>query len=455
MEDGLRFGSARNPSSFGDTLRAHLQQIFDLIQDFVGDQPPWTLVDAGRPELFGSRAQALQEASTTDPIFRLVLQAMLDQEREHGFYGADVAYLALRSSLAGPLRPPALDGLRRAYQQARALLEAQSEEALDRHLPGGLPRSFWTGLRQAPHGALLHLDDIVVEASDVDSMSWSTDLEMPWILKEPLSSQRVLLCMDAPLATLRSTYERRPDAQAWDRDLRQRAEAIQKQGVDVLITHQKLVEETQLALESAGMHVLGSCTHSMGEALERLSGATWTHSRSFRVEELGIVDLIPARKGCTVEGAGHARTLTIPKTTDVLSRDARDRVEAGLRLAKGVLEDPRQVPPEAWTLLDVSLTQIQGLLGDRRSLGVERFQESLRSYLTAWHAKPDFQRMLPRPVPLQAILGMLRRAEALTLQLQRLDGIHLKSASTGQQLRGGGNKIGSPKGMPGDIPPLM
>ena len=189
-----------------------------------------------------------------------------------------------------------------------------------------------------------------------------------------------------------------------------------------------------------------------------------------RIEEASSADLgradleaMPPRiGGHRLHGPGPGATFCVGRRGEVLNGLWRDRAERFLRAAGLALADPRALPGGGrWQrhARDALLRMVDlapGKAGYGIRVVAQALEDVVDALLTNAGRDPLDGGVLDEvsdsaPAVEHAVAAALEVATSLL----RVDGRLSKKASTGVDLRGGTGKAGSPKGMPGDIPPLM
>lgn len=163
-----------------------------------------------------------------------------------------------------------------------------------------------------------------------------------------------------------------------------------------------------------------------------------------------------------LSGPGPGATLCIPDGTDSTRALERDRAQRFLVTAGVVLQDARGVPGGGrWQRgVSASLESMADHAPGKASFGVRIAKRALDDLVAtllrnAGRDPLDGGFLGDTMDAAPCVEAALDAAFDVALVLLRIDGVIAKSESRGTALRGGTGRAGSPKGMPGDIPPLM
>jgi chaperonin GroEL (HSP60 family) len=408
---------------------------------------------------------------------------------QHGGDGGTTAVLLAARLVAAALdgaspAPPAwLEGYRLAGRQARAWLAAHAapcrpEDAVASVAPEGWAAVAVQGVgRLATGRAVLELDDVEVRA-EPDGPLWLDGVAIAPKDPPPRESDCGVLLLAAPwsakpraegtVARVRSPAALAGFAAAEDGARRRAAGHLSGLGVGLLVCTHALDEGLRGMLLDATITVW---TDAPKGALHRLASATGAAPVG-RLEEADATDIgqgrllrRPRGRGWMVRGAGPSATFIVPGQAGLAADEA---VEAGERLLRAVgvvLPDPRALPGGGrWQRgLAASLRAAADAAPGKQPIG-------MRAAAAAVDALADD---LLRNAGRDALEGgLLAGADSVldpaacvrlavdgafetAIVILRLDGAYARRPSSAAGLRGGTARSGSPKGMPGDIPPLM
>lgn len=393
---------------------------------------------------------------------------------------------AVLREMAPPI-PSWLEGYGLAWRQARAWLAAHETPCDARVALAHVAEPGWAGL--AIEG-LRSLKDQGTGPLDLDQVDVRADPEGPaWLdgvvlaaKESPRTEQDcgVLVLTGGWLAkpraegaqaTIRSVNALQGLVAAEDA-LRRRAKAhFDSLGVGLIVCSKAVDEGLRGLLLDAGMTVW---TDAPAGAMRRIARATGTTAVA-RLEDAAAGDVgrarlvrRPRRLGWLVRGDGPSATFAVPAHSRPSADAAVESGERLLRATGAVLAGPN---------------------GPRALAGGGRWQRQLAGALRkaaphapgkapiAVHAAADVVDSLANDLlrnagrdpldggtlpdaadvsdPACCIRAAVDGAFETAIALLRLDGAYAKRPSTPAALRGGTGPAGSPKGMPGDLPPLM
>lgn len=467
------------------------------------------LVDGDPPHWMRSPALALGELQGTPDL--APFQDLAARVQRHAGDGATTAVLLaarlVRLALASPAGAQAfVQGYPLARRQALAALAAQAApttpaQALAAASPGGIAwsQAVVDGLvahTAAGAAGTLDLDAIEVVAEPEpraprgDAATQEAHATPAWLDGVPIDPQwpargtrpapraatdqtdahmtRVLLLAATwrvtprTAAAWRMTGTRFAPGAAEDALRRRAAARVRDLGVGLVACAGSLDEGLAGLLQDGGCAVATDVPLSR---LRRLAAATGARVVP-RPEEATADDVGPATLvrrphrigGWLVRGAGPARTLVLP-AGNALARAAA--VEAGERLLRAaglVLADPRAVPGAgAWQrAVADSLRRAADAAPRRTPFALHAAADAIAALDADLRANAAGQ---PLDAATRDAYACVRLAVASAFdcahQVLRLDARLDKRPSTPGGLRGGLGKAGSPKGIPGDLPPLM
>ncbi|MEK6975584.1 MAG: TCP-1/cpn60 chaperonin family protein [Candidatus Thermoplasmatota archaeon] len=430
------------------------------------------LVDGPEPLWVRSPAMALREVQATPDLapYQDLAARVLAAAGDGGTTSVLLAARLVRLALTSDVGVQAfVQGYPLARRQALAALSALAHpadpaEALAGASPGGAAwsRAVLAGLADASH---VDLDAIEVVAGPADQPEW-----LPGIPLEPQRAPRhegparVLLLASSWSVKPRSSAQWRSATGAFAAEealRRQAADRVTGLGVGVVACTGAIDEGLAGLLQDRGVAVATDVALSRLRRLAAATGATpLANALHATAADLGDARLQrrPHRTGgWLVCGAGPGRTLLMPGGNAMARAGAIEAGERLLRAAGLVLADARAVPGAgAWQ------REIAAALLRAADAAPGRTPFALRAAAEAFLA---LDRDLARNAAGQAVAPTLdafacvRRALASAFDcaqaIVRLDARLDKRPSGPAGLRGGLGRAGSPKGMPGDLPPLM
>ncbi len=185
--------------------------------------------------------------------------------------------------------------------------------------------------------------------------------------------------------------------------------------------------------------------------LPRLSGA-----------DVGRGDLGTFRGERVLSGPGPTATLTLPAHSAIAQQATIDEGERLLRALGAALEEPKILAGGGRWQRDVAaqLRSSAHHAPGKSSIAVRLVADVFDAMADAMLDNAGLDPLSRPPLPDVGDLAASMQLAVtsgfdLAESLLRIDARHDKKPSTPEALRGGGRRIGSPKGMPGDIPPLM
>lgn len=437
------------------------------------------LVDGAEPIWVRSPAVALAEVQGTPGL--APYQDLAARLTRHAGDGATAGLLLaarlVRLALTSAVGPSAfVQGYPLARRQSLAALAALAQ-------PGTPEQALAASAHEAPHWAAhvlsglprhgeLDLDAIEVVAEAVpDSLQHGS--QPHWLTGIPLNPQRpprrdgaaCVLLLTAPWRVAPRTnaaWASPHGAQAAEDALRRRV-AVHLRGLGVTLVAASSSLDDGLAdlLQDQGVAVATDVAQSR---LRRLATATGARLVA-RPEDATADDLGTARLGrrrapqrdWLVQGDGAARTLVVPAHNAIARAGAVESGERLLRAAGTVLADSRVLAGGgAWqAAVAANLRRAADAAPHRTPFAFHAAADALAALATDLRTNAAGQ-------PSQAVLDAyacvrlaVGSAFELAQALLRIDARHARRPSTPAGLRGGLGKAGSPKGMPGDLPPLM
>jgi chaperonin GroEL (HSP60 family) len=386
---------------------------------------------------------------------------------------------------ASPAPPTWLEGYQLAARQAKAWLAANeakspAAEALAHVAEAGWAAVAVQGLaRMAKAGEDLDLDAIDVRA-EPEGPAWLDGVVLD--AKDPPRVEGTVgvLVLDGgwsakprvegAQATVRTTAALAGLAGAEDALRRRASSLLLGLGVGLVVCAKAIDEDLRGLLLDAGV---AFWTDAPKSALRRLEAATGA-KRLARLEDataqdVGRASLVRRRpsKGWLVRGAGPSATFVVPAHSKPSADAAVEAGERLLRAAGAVLPEARSRALQGggrWQRgLAASLRKAADLAPGKAPIAVHAAADAVDALADdllrnagrdalAGGVLADAEGVLDAsPCVRRAVAGAFETATALL----RLDAAYAKRSSSAAGLRGGTGRSGSPKGMPGDIPPLM
>jgi chaperonin GroEL (HSP60 family) len=486
--------AAEDDASLRDRQLAAARFVQDFLAAGYGPHGAAKLVvpdSSGDATWVRSPALALRETRSGPLLAPYVdLAARIHQQAGDG---ATTGVLLCARLVDAALRDPAptipswLEGYRLAWRQARAWLAANEASCEAEVALANVAEPAWAGL--AIEG-LRRLKEQGTGPLDLDQVDVRAEPEGPaWLdgvvlaAKEPPRAEQecgVLLLTggwrakpraEGTQATLRSA-DALQDLAAAEVGLRRRAkEHLDSLGVGLLVCSKAVDEGLRGLLLDAGVTVWTDAPAGAMRRIARATGATAVaRLEDALASDLGRAQLVrrPRRLGWLVRGKGPSATFAVPAHSRPAADAAVESGERLLRAAGAVLAGPQ---------------------GPRALVGGGRWQRQLAGALRkaadhapgkapiAVHAAADAIDSLADDLlrnagrdpldggtlpqaggvsdPARCVRAAIDGAFETAIALLRLDGAYAKRPSTPAALRGGMGPAGSPKGMPGDLPPLM
>lgn len=427
---------------------AHMvaQWMLQFASDSLGPGGGWKLVDEDEPILLDSAASALREIRLPDGAAGFYKQLATDVHASVGDGGTLAVFLA--AHLVAHRTRGQLEGLPLALRQAKAWLSAHAKPAAWANLPDV------TALAQ---NGTISLDDVDIR---VDRPGWRMGLHLdPQWGPKTAGTGHVLLVQKWRRTLQTSAVARANFAAVEEARLQQELKRFDALGVGLVVCLGPIEEDVATALQNRGVHLMHDASKPLIRRLERATGASLVPTlQEASGAATGSADWA-WDDGLIVEGPGLSATYGVAAETEWAGAMATDQAERDLRLAGALLSDSRALP-SGWPVdLAKNLRSIAPLADRRAPFGIEALAEALEAYaravtrnqgLDAWGAQG-----LGGQDSVLVVRHAVEAAVETALQILRLDGRFDKRPSGGHALRGGGDRIGSPKGMPGDVPPLM
>ncbi|HUR61829.1 MAG TPA: TCP-1/cpn60 chaperonin family protein [Candidatus Thermoplasmatota archaeon] len=464
----------------------------ECLSGSLGPNGGTTLVQQGDGSVRCVRgAAALREAGTLHHDVQPYLQLAHTLHEQAGdgsttavLLAARLVRQALEAVQAGLPAAASLDGYALAQRQALASVRALRTQDGGRSLATVAPHVAWTplvldGLRGLTRQGVLDLDAIDVRAEG-DAATWLDGLVATpqWAPTCPPAGKGIALVAEEwkprPLHDVTLRIQRAdglggPGA-AEDR-LRETAAAhVTALGVGLLVCARGLDEGLCARLASAGTLVWTDAPRHALRRLERCTGARLApRVHRLATSDVGVASSLarrPARQGgWLVRGAGPSATLAVPAATRAAQDSARDDAERLLRAAGLWLREPGAVPGGGrWQrAVAQALRSAADAAPGKAALAVRAAAAAVASLADdlvrnaggdplAGGTAPGAQDAWDGAATVHLTVGS---AFATARAILRVDARHAKRPSSQVGLRGGAGKVGSPRGLPGDIPPLM
>ncbi|HUR24716.1 MAG TPA: TCP-1/cpn60 chaperonin family protein [Candidatus Thermoplasmatota archaeon] len=416
--------------------------------------------------------------------------------------GATMGTLLAARLVARALRehspPPAawLDGYRLAWRQAKAWLSAHATHGSPALALSHVAEPGWAEVAVAGLEALVgpenHRAEIALDLDRIDVRPEPGEAVPVWLdglvlgskdpptrLTPPTNAgpRGILLLSagwagkpraDGVQATVRTTAALHGLAGAEDRLRRRAAGHLARLGVGLLVCARSVDEGLRGLLTDAGIVVWTDAPRGALRRLEACTGATVVARLEDAVAaDVGAARLVrrPRRAGWLVQGNGPSATFAVPAHSKPSGDAAIESGERLLRAAGAVLADATVVPGGGrWQRgLASSLRKAADLAPGKAPLAMQGAADAIGSLAddlmrnagrdaVAGGTLPDADGVVdPARIVRLAVDGAFETAIAIL----RLDAAYAKRPSSGAGLRGGTGPSGSPKGMPGDLPPLM
>lgn len=405
----------------------------------------WKLIDEDEPILLSSPASALREIRLPDGAAGFYKTLATDVQAEVGDGASFATYLAahlVRSGAKGHL-----DGIPLAKRQILAWLDANAKPHEWQNLPD---------LQELSRKGTIALDDVDI---CVDKPGWHLGLRVtPSWGPKTAGTGNVLILQNwkrglATDAVARGNFF--VAEQAAESALVARVIEL---GVGLLICQAKIPESAATRLHNLGVHVVENGSLSSIRRLERATNATVVPSLSFATAtEVGVADW-HWDDDLIVEGPGPAATFGVLAENAWAGIMAKDQAERDLRKAGALMLDARALQAGWREALVANLRSIADHAPGHAPLGIIAVADAITAFssaVTRNHGADPLDGQLSEIDAVAVIRLAVGAGLDTAVQILRIDARHDKRGSSGSDLRGGGTKIGSPKGMPGDVPPLM
>ncbi len=445
------------------------QWVWDFTASGFGPGGGWKMVE---DEL--SKAADALRAIPGDPGLS-PYQELAAGTRRHGFH-ADMALMIasglVRRALDRPSHvAPIIEGILLARRQSSAWLAAHARPGT----PGEaiadtdalLPATLLDGLPDLVSGGTAALDRIAVHGADIEAAAWSPGI--PIDVEGLPGAVRVLVVEDIVLARPRTAaamrVSRASDAADWEgaaiEALRARVRSL---GVGLLVSRKDIPEDLRARLTFDGVRLSRHAGAGLVARIRLATGAAvsasvWTAEPAD--VGAGTLHRRIRRGDFLLSGPGPTATLEIPGIGPVAAL-AEARGEAWLRTVGAVWDDPRVVPGGgAWQRDQAeALRKAAPHAPGKTSLGMVVVATVLDDIANALLRNLGLDPTRQRSVDgvndaFVCVQAAMRMGIDTAVQILRIDGRFRKRNSTPLDLRGNLGPSGSPKGMPGDIPPDM
>ncbi|MGB1586374.1 MAG: TCP-1/cpn60 chaperonin family protein [Thermoplasmatota archaeon] len=448
-----------------EEIRFVARWVLDRCLGAYGPHRGLTLLDVDPAEVHDG-ASAVRDLPSTHPGLAPYRQMVHDvhQVGDQGtlalLLAAGVVEHAHRAMGDGVPRGALLDGVRLAARQLRTWLPAHSRpiepEAV---LPDWA--DVLAGLRRLAEAGTIDLDVVDIQARD--GALWSDGLCMEFHGRGDRPSARILMIEEGPRRRLAQEATWRVNGVGAEAAMEQRfLDRLEELGVDVLVVAKALGDLRDRV--AARCLVQDDVPEPLRRRLQTATGAKpVARLDDATVDDLGIGDVQWTRRGGWVlQGPGPGATIRIGQRGATLASLEKDRAERMLRLCGTLLADPRGLQGGGHWQTDAAsaLRRMMDLAPGKSSFGIVCVARALDDVVRALRRQAGLD-------PLEAHLwdgihdssaaveAATDAALALAQALLRIDARISKKESRGVDLRGGTAPAGSPKGMPGDIPPLM
>lgn len=471
---GARIPRRATPGDLPAQQRAAAEVLQRFLATGYGPHGGAKLVDGEPPLWIRSPALALRELPHNPAL--APLQDLAARVLTYGGDSATTAVLlacelvrAARSSSVG--MPAFLDGYRLARRQTLAQLQALATaappvEALAGCSPGGLAwaQAVLAGL---PPGDV-DLDAIEVIAEDREGPAWLNGI--PLDPQEPPRGDgpaRILVLAGswrvAPQAA--AVWKNAAAARGAEAALRQRvAHQVETLGANLILATGTIDEDLRGRLADRGIASATDVALSRARRIAQACAATSVARLEHAVAaDLGRAEVRkrPHRVGGwlvqTAEASRASRTLAVPASNAVQRAAAIEAGERLLRAAGLVLADPRVLPGTgAWqAAVAQSLRRAADAGPDRTPFALHAAADAFAALVTTLDRNAAGQTVVQTRDAFACVRLAVTSAFDCAIAMLRVDARHDKRASAPASLRGGLGRAGSPKGLPGDLPPLM
>lgn len=479
-----------------DESRAAAASVWSSLVSGYGPHGGLRLLDLDDDvQVLGSAASGLCEQAV-DPallpfqdLARSVRSAVGDQATTATLLAAGLVRSALDAEDEGVPRPVVVEGIRLAARQALAVIRSMAKPcdvAVALAHASGLDQETVTvvteGLRSwSQDRGDVDLDDVDIVVEATDRAEWAEgNLVRPRHGPDARGRADVgVLVVDrgwSPKPRSEGIGHRIHDPamlRAARDDETARRRAVRDRLLDVgagLVTCGGAVDE-DLAADLA-RHGVWVWTDAPKDARRRLAASTGATAvpdlEHVDVDAVGRADLRRRprrREGWWAVGPAMSATLVLPAQSAVAQAATADDGERLLRAAGVVMTDARAVPGGGRWQRDVAkaLRKASVHAAGKHALVVEMVADVLDAMADALVRNagldPLARRFLPDAEDVMdaapCVIAAVQAGFDAAATLLRIDGRYDKRPSTPEALRGGTGPIGSPKGMPGDVPPLM
>lgn len=467
-----REGATRTP---GDEARhaagQAAQRVWQVVASGYGPAGAWKLV--GDELTRGSQAVRQLPGRHTAPY-----RGLVEEVARHGGQSALAAMVAARvvsRTLDAPGRlPQHLQGVIMARRQVLAWLAAQARPARPADalgsLAGGVAPALLAGIERL--GPEPDLDAVDVRPGPGEDAAWS-----PGLVLEPREAPtgqvvkgKVLVVGDLLPKPRNSPSLRTGNAQAItalvDAEaarLRDLQASLHAAGVAIVVAR-KGDSEVAAALARQGILTVTDAASGLARRVALATGARAVHSVAEMDGALGhgrAVRRPHRRGGWTLTGDGPAGTLEVPGQGPWGEMRVTE-AEGWLRAVAPILADSRVLDGGGRWQADAAaaLRKAADHAPGAAPLGIRAVAAALDdirvALLTNLGLDPTRARAVEAVVDAYAcVRPALAAGLDAAIQILRIDGVFAKRPSSQGDLRGPGKRVGSPRGMPGDIPPLM
>lgn len=414
-----------------------------FLRGSVGPDGGWKLMDIESPVLVDSAASALREIPLPDASATMFKQLATDVQASVGDGGSLAVWLA--ASLVRDAKRGFLEGIPLAKRQLLGQLPALAT-------PHDWPLPL-EELAALAHKGEVRLDDVDIR-TDVDGWVDGIAIEPKWGASGTGQVLLVKNWMRTVDATATGNWVEAESAR-----LQAQVQQVVDLGVTLLACSGALSEDVQWALRRAGLQVAQNVQKSTIRLLERATGATLLPTiQEANAASLGVADFNWDKPLLWVEGPGPGATFGVKAETNWAQSMVKDQAERQLRLAGALLDDDRALPADWISRAVKSLRSASPHAPGRAPIGMDAVADALQSFaeeVTRNQGRNPWDGLRLGPDALVSTRLAISAGLDTAVQLLRISERLDKRPSSGNALRGGGSKIGSPKGMPGDVPPLM
>lgn len=452
--------------SASDAWRAELANAADWTWHFAasaygpggGDK----LLVGAEHDVVPSGAAALADVPSTHPVMDVFigLARRLRAGGDQATGGVLLAAALVRGALASPAsRPAILEGYAAAKRQVLGWLDSRPNwpgpplAAVD---PWGIAADVLDGLQRWD---VVDLDRVHVHPGR--RAAWGDGLHV-----ELHGDKRPVA---GPILLLQTGPRIKPAGSAvWRTNGEAAEEAIRRRWLDDLAASGAVAVFCRTGLgalrDRVPVPVADNVPADLAWRIEHATGA----ELAARLDEdsvLGEARLQPETHrigGWRLHGGGPSATLWFPRSTAAREAASRMQAEALLRTAGRWLESPRCIEGGgAWQRdAAAALRRSAPLAEGSAALAIEAAARALDACRRALVANTgvdalDVACLPPIADVAPCVRDAVEGAFDAAIGLLRLDGRYSRRPSDAPSMRGGTGPAGSPKGMPGDIPPLM